>query len=439
MDLDMANDSPTSNDKFPLLPLVGPRSDDGEQDCIGNATEAEGVVVQPTKEGELADLPSAVSISTEAPEIITRRTSADSSSLLPFAAAPPEKTQNGDPQEEHVVHSPSEVVDARETPDGPVQRKKTKAERSRRKSANATGTKELLYTEGVYKRRFCAYYPAGTDKCKRGSECAFAHSREEYRGSLLPVDEEHEGWHSNEFYMNDFKTLWCPLRNQHDWRKCVYAHNYLDIRRCPSIGYGPQTCPDWDKNTHQTKYDGGCPRGVHCPYAHGAKEQLYHPAFFKTVLCWDNLSPEGCPRSHSCAFYHNKEECRLEITKDMTYDYEKLLDDSQVEKLQAEFRCPRPSLSEIPERPKSAKPARKKEALAPLPENSSPAAAQAPQRPQVPCMVMLVPAPTPNLAMQYQMMAVQSQMAMQQSQMAMQYQMLQTQAHLYSPGLSESV
>ena len=155
----------------------------------------------------------------------------------------------------------------------------------------------MLYTNAMYKRRFCAHYPM-TDQCKRGSECAFAHSREEFRGSLLPLDEDHQGEHSDDFYMNRYKTLWCPIGIQHNWQNCVYAHNYLDIRRDPKIGYGPRQCPDWDKSNSKTTYADRCPNGVNCSYAHGAKEELYHPAYFKTVVCWDMMSWEGCPRSH---------------------------------------------------------------------------------------------------------------------------------------------
>jgi hypothetical protein len=283
----------------------------------------------------------------------------------------------------------------------------TKCERKGRKNGNSD-TKELLYTSSLYKRRFCAYYP-DTEKCKRGADCAFAHSREEYRGSLLPAEEEHEGWHSDDFYMTAFKTLWCPLRKQHDWRNCVYAHNYLDIRRRPEIGYGPQACPHWDSSSHLATYEAGCPQGIHCPYSHGAKEQLYHPASFKTVLCWDNLSPEGCPRSSSCVFFHNEKESRVEVAEGMSYDYDKLLDEKEVEKLQAEFLAPRPSLSEIPERKKAAKPSRKKDAA-----SAPPATLVSSEASQVPCVMVpvpvMIPAPMAQLAMQYQMMAMQYQM-----------------------------
>ena len=115
-----------------------------------------------------------------------------------------------------------------------------------------------------------------------------------------------------------------------------------------------------------TRYGQRCPNGVLCPFSHGAKEQLYHPHYFKTVVCWDfthtkarrkrsfkllrdallfwrrriienktlflsvfvssdrkcnvknveekvpeeqtqgSLSQEGCPRERLCAFYHRK-------------------------------------------------------------------------------------------------------------------------------------
>ena len=69
-----------------------------------------------------------------------------------------------------------------------------KAGKSKRNGSRhqAARTNTILYTNAMYKRRFCAHYPM-TDQCKRGSLCAFAHTRAEYRGSLLAVDEEHEG------------------------------------------------------------------------------------------------------------------------------------------------------------------------------------------------------------------------------------------------------
>jgi hypothetical protein len=274
-------------------------------------------------------------------------------------------------------------------------KKNGKSERRHRRSSRP-GTNTMLYTKAMYKRRFCAHYP-DVDQCKRGSQCAFAHSRAEFRGSLLPEDEEHEGEHSDDFYMNRYKTLWCPIGIQHNWQNCVYAHNYLDIRRNPSIGYGPRQCPHWDKSNSKSAYGERCPNGVRCPYAHGAKEQLYHPAHFKTVVCWDMMSPEGCPRSHLCAFHHNKDECRVEITKDMEYDYTKPLEGAQLGALQKDFNTPPPIGTELDQ----TKPAsqQKKSAPAPRPDpQPAPPTRRDPQvpLPQVPMMVMMMPQAMPH-------------------------------------------
>jgi hypothetical protein len=413
-----------------------------QKEAFGSATEATSAVTPPLKDKKgkdqrLADLPSAVS------------------TAVPGTDSPPETDADSAKNSAENADAPT----AEELPEPATEtgeKAAAKAERRRRKKGEA-GAKEWFYTEDMYKRRFCAYYP-DVDQCKRGSNCAFAHSRAEYRGSLLPVDEEHEGWHSGDFYMNHFKTLWCPIRTHHDWLTCVYAHNYLDIRRRPAIGYGPKACPHWDKKTHQTTYDGGCPNGFRCPYAHGTKEQMYHPAYFKTILCRDMMCPEGCPRSYACAFYHTDEESRVEVAKAMEFDYTKPLDDEQIEKLQEDFRFPRPIVSDFAERGgKPARSLRKKKAMVAPPAQASmvnqagnlplsnPAIhpnVPTPMQPMQPQAVMvMVPVPISaagamsSFAMQSQMMAMQYQTAMaMQSQyaMAMQAQMMPMQAQQMS-------
>lgn len=47
-----------------------------------------------------------------------------------------------------------------------------------------------------------------------------------------------------------------------------------------------------------------------CPYSHGSKEQLYHPAYYKTMPCADYKTKRRCPRSDLCAFYHELLEKR---------------------------------------------------------------------------------------------------------------------------------
>eukprot|EP00448_Togula_jolla_P004262 CAMPEP_0170608400 /NCGR_PEP_ID=MMETSP0224-20130122/21564_1 /TAXON_ID=285029 /ORGANISM="Togula jolla, Strain CCCM 725" /LENGTH=592 /DNA_ID=CAMNT_0010933623 /DNA_START=18 /DNA_END=1796 /DNA_ORIENTATION=+ len=161
-----------------------------------------------------------------------------------------------------------------------------------------------------HKQRFCASFP-DVAQCRRGAACAFAHSREEARTPLLTLEQEQQtpAALTEEFFMYQFKTLWCPVGVQHDWQSCVYAHNYQDARRQVSIGYGPRPCPYWAKKDASAEYSQRCPLGLRCPFSHGAKEQLYHPQYFRTVICRD-LRSKACPRQKLCAFFHRRAERR---------------------------------------------------------------------------------------------------------------------------------
>lgn len=169
--------------------------------------------------------------------------------------------------------------------------------------------------------RFCAFYP-NVSQCRRGAACSFAHSRDEVQTKLLTLEEEEhqENAMTQAFFTRKFKTLWCPIGAQHDWQTCVYAHTYQDARRQPSIGYGPQPCPFWQKKETRASYSQRCPLGLRCPYAHGAKEQLYHPKYFRTVTCRD-MQMKGCPRQRLCAFYHRRSEHRKTSPDDHDYDH----------------------------------------------------------------------------------------------------------------------
>eukprot|EP00439_Symbiodinium_sp_Y106_P075363 s1385_g14.t3 len=184
------------------------------------------------------------------------------------------------------------------------------------------------------KARFCAYYPH-VGQCRRGSSCSFAHTREEVQIPLLSVgEEEHEeSAMTPEFFTRKFKTTWCPIGAQHDWQICVYAHTYQDARREPSIGYGPQPCPFWGKKDTRVSYSQRCPLGLRCPYAHGAKEQLYHPKYFRTVTCRD-MQMRGCPRQRLCAFYHRRSEHRKQTAD--THDYDRPLPEEAIDPTWAE-------------------------------------------------------------------------------------------------------
>merc|ERR1711907_692171 len=65
-------------------------------------------------------------------------------------------------------------------------------------------------------------------------------------------------------------------------------------------------CPFWSKENTRLSYQQRCPLGIRCPYTHGAKELLYHPAYYRTYPC----RTKNCPRQHLCAFYHKKSEIR---------------------------------------------------------------------------------------------------------------------------------
>lgn len=165
-------------------------------------------------------------------------------------------------------------------------------------------------TPARHKQRFCASYP-DVSQCRRGASCTFAHSREEAQTRLLTPEQEQQAPSAltDAFFMYEFKTLWCPIGVQHDWQTCVYAHNYQDARRKVSIGYGPRPCPYWAKKDPSAEYSQRCPLGLRCPYSHGAKEQLYHPNYFRTVVCRD-LRAKACPRQQLCAFFHRRAERR---------------------------------------------------------------------------------------------------------------------------------
>jgi len=168
------------------------------------------------------------------------------------------------------------------------------------------GTQHQGGRRPLHKERFCATFP-DVSICRHGSSCSFAHSREEVRAPLLSEAEEaaeNEAL-THEFFTQRFKTLWCPIGGQHDWQACMYAHTYQDVRRPPAIGYGHQLCPYWNKKDTSLAYSQRCPLGPRCPYAHGAKEQLYHPGYFRTLTCRDLLRRK-CPRGRLCAFLHKQ-------------------------------------------------------------------------------------------------------------------------------------
>lgn len=165
-------------------------------------------------------------------------------------------------------------------------------------------TAELLYHPDIFRKRLCHQ----GHQCPRGRFCAFAHSRSELLVPHFSEDEEQNP--SEEFIAYHFKTQWCPIGGPHDWESCVYAHTYRDWRRTPLIGYSSRPCPHWSKSVAsgpaELTYKQRCPRGMSCALAHGSKEQLYHPQFYKTNPC----SERFCRRAALCAFHHGSGDAR---------------------------------------------------------------------------------------------------------------------------------
>lgn len=195
-----------------------------------------------------------------------------------------------------------------------------------------------LYHPSCFKKRFCASFP-NIASCRRAEACAFAHSREELRTPLLSLEEEAQdpAALTEDFFLYKFKTLWCPIGVQHDWQTCVYAHNYQDARRKVEIGYGSRACPYWSKHSTDLAYAQRCPLGVVCRYAHGAKEQLYHPQHFRTAACCDRT--KACPRKQFCVYFHKRSE-RRKLAPD-NIDYQEPLPAELIDKdWEASFLTP---------------------------------------------------------------------------------------------------
>jgi len=69
-----------------------------------------------------------------------------------------------------------------------------------------------------------------------------------------------------------------------------------------------------------------CCWGFACPHAHGSKEQLYHPSYYKTHPCTDTHTLGECPRGGAeiCAFYHGPHDRRY-IDAEIAFHYDRPL------------------------------------------------------------------------------------------------------------------
>jgi hypothetical protein len=157
---------------------------------------------------------------------------------------------------------------------------------------------EEFYHPDKYKAKFCSSYLNGPRECEYGEFCSFAHNERELSVELIEKFEP-----DMDFYIFHFKTVWCPYReDDHERDVCVYAHNWQDYRRKPSIfSYSQDMCKNWHTKNFITSYQDGCPLEYRCPASHGWKEQEFHPDYFKLKQC---LHGDSCEKPH-CPYFHS--------------------------------------------------------------------------------------------------------------------------------------
>ncbi|CAG9333018.1 unnamed protein product [Blepharisma stoltei] len=164
---------------------------------------------------------------------------------------------------------------------------------------------EQLYHPEKYKTKFCTFFPYKTENCDYGNFCSFAHSEDDIKVELI-----HNYPRDHNFYLNHFKTVWCPFNAPHDKALCVYAHNWQDFRRKPNqVDYESLPCPNWKSSTFILSYEeGGCHNMMSCTRCHGWKEIEYHPRTYKTRSC---TLGRNCPKMQDCPFYHSTKDRRI--------------------------------------------------------------------------------------------------------------------------------
>ena len=110
-----------------------------------------------------------------------------------------------------------------------------------------------------------------------------------------------------------YKTELCPFNKEHNKAFCVYAHNWQDFRRKPSIfAYDSSImCNNWRPEVFIAKYHQGCKNMASCKHSHGWKEQEYHPLVYKTIKCQEEVkSNKKCSRGIECPFFHSAKDKR---------------------------------------------------------------------------------------------------------------------------------
>lgn len=90
---------------------------------------------------------------------------------------------------------------------------------------------EEFYHPDKYKAKYCQSFYSQTKLCDYGEYCSFAHTEHE-----LSIDQLSKFKRDADFYLFHFKTIWCPDGDsQHAKETCVFAHNWQDYRRKPSL------------------------------------------------------------------------------------------------------------------------------------------------------------------------------------------------------------
>ena len=119
---------------------------------------------------------------------------------------------------------------------------------------------EQLYHPSKYKMKFCLQYPHNAHKCEYNSFCSFAHNEDEIKIDLL-----HNLKKDKKFYIEKYKTVFCPYIYEHDRISCIYAHNPQDFRRdITKFNYNPVKCPKWAHKPVYTYEEGKCPEQMNC-------------------------------------------------------------------------------------------------------------------------------------------------------------------------------
>jgi len=118
-----------------------------------------------------------------------------------------------------------------------------------------------------------------------------------------------------DFNLDNFKTLPCQSKGNHNPKFCYYYHHEKDRRRPTTYySYCSDMCPKMEKNQE-------CPQGDSCRYAHNKVEQLYHPDRYKKKFCTHHPHKlDKCDYGNFCSFAHHESEIKIELLHNLKQD-----------------------------------------------------------------------------------------------------------------------